>query len=95
MKGRGKTGYPRENPPTSGIVLARFPHVNIWKRPRKESNPIRLGGIILGRGKQEIPEKTRRPKASSGPISTCENPGSNPAGNRARFASGEVGRRAN
>ncbi|KAJ8872212.1 hypothetical protein PR048_025814 [Dryococelus australis] len=33
-----------------------------------------------GRGKREIPEKTRRRAASSGMISTCENPGATPAG---------------
>ncbi|KAJ8875261.1 hypothetical protein PR048_023156 [Dryococelus australis] len=30
---------------------------------------------MQGRGKREIPEKTRRPETSSGKISTCENPG--------------------
>ncbi|KAJ8874114.1 hypothetical protein PR048_024955 [Dryococelus australis] len=30
------------------------------------------------RGKQQIPEKTRRPKASSGTIPTCENPVTRP-----------------
>ncbi|KAJ8878658.1 hypothetical protein PR048_019241 [Dryococelus australis] len=29
---------------------------------------------MKGRGKREIPEKTRRPAASSGTIPTCENP---------------------
>ncbi|KAJ8871794.1 hypothetical protein PR048_028134 [Dryococelus australis] len=33
-----------------------------------------------GRGKREIPEKTRRPAASSGTIPTCENPGATPLG---------------
>ncbi|KAJ8879204.1 hypothetical protein PR048_019810 [Dryococelus australis] len=33
---------------------------------------------MKGRGKREIPEKTRRPTASSGTITTCENPGIEP-----------------
>ncbi|KAJ8869655.1 hypothetical protein PR048_028648 [Dryococelus australis] len=33
---------------------------------------------MKGQGKQEIPEKTRRPTASSGIIPTCENPGTRP-----------------
>ncbi|KAJ8879092.1 hypothetical protein PR048_019698 [Dryococelus australis] len=50
--------------------------------------PLRWGGLrgqqpgancsagagVKGRGKREIPEKTRRPAASSGTIRTCENP---------------------
>ncbi|KAJ8897441.1 hypothetical protein PR048_002787 [Dryococelus australis] len=32
----------------------------------------------MGRGKREIPEKTRRPAASSGTIPTCENPWNDP-----------------
>ncbi|KAJ8879956.1 hypothetical protein PR048_020577 [Dryococelus australis] len=35
---------------------------------------------IQGPGKREIPEKTRRPAASSGTNPTCENPGANPPG---------------
>ncbi|KAJ8882795.1 hypothetical protein PR048_014609 [Dryococelus australis] len=37
---------------------------------------------MQGRGKREIPEKTRRPAASSGTIPTCEKPGGggDPAG---------------
>ncbi|KAJ8881274.1 hypothetical protein PR048_017750 [Dryococelus australis] len=46
---------------------------------------LRLGSAVMqGRGKWEVPEKTRQPAASSGTISTCENPG--PAANRTRFA---------
>ncbi|KAJ8874821.1 hypothetical protein PR048_022710 [Dryococelus australis] len=37
---------------------------------------------IQGRGKQEIPDKTRRLAASSGTIPTCENPGATPPGNK-------------
>ncbi|KAJ8895232.1 hypothetical protein PR048_000557 [Dryococelus australis] len=36
------------------------------------------GAGIKGRGKREIPEKTRRPTASSGTIPTCENPVTRP-----------------
>ncbi|KAJ8867195.1 hypothetical protein PR048_030990 [Dryococelus australis] len=35
---------------------------------------------ILGTGEREIPEKTLQQTASSGTISTCENPGSDPPG---------------
>ncbi|KAJ8874980.1 hypothetical protein PR048_022870 [Dryococelus australis] len=43
----------------------------------KTPQPIRVVevGGTKGRGKQEIPEKTRRPAASSGTIPACENPG--------------------
>ncbi|KAJ8867314.1 hypothetical protein PR048_031115 [Dryococelus australis] len=41
----GETGDPRENPSTSGIVR-RDSHVRkSWERPRRESNPLRLGGV--------------------------------------------------
>ncbi|KAJ8891836.1 hypothetical protein PR048_004390 [Dryococelus australis] len=45
---------------------------------RALSDDLRAG--IQGRGKQEIPEKTRRPAASSGTIPTCENQGVTPPG---------------
>ncbi|KAJ8895989.1 hypothetical protein PR048_001330 [Dryococelus australis] len=36
---------PRENPPTSGIVRRHDSHMRIsGERPRRESNPVRLGG---------------------------------------------------
>ncbi|KAJ8869789.1 hypothetical protein PR048_028797 [Dryococelus australis] len=38
-----------------------------------------------GGGKREIPEKTRRPTASSGTISTCENPVTRPGLNLFRL----------
>ncbi|KAJ8871829.1 hypothetical protein PR048_028169 [Dryococelus australis] len=44
---------------------------------------IRSSAVSKGREKREIPEKTHRPAAS---IPTCENPGSDPAGNKTRFA---------
>ncbi|KAJ8867471.1 hypothetical protein PR048_031273 [Dryococelus australis] len=37
----GETGDPRENPPTIGIVAARFPHAKIRGPPRRELNPVR------------------------------------------------------
>ncbi|KAJ8869424.1 hypothetical protein PR048_028414 [Dryococelus australis] len=37
---------------------------------------------MRGRGKREIPEKTRQPATSSGMIMTCEYPGTDPSGNR-------------
>ncbi|KAJ8882393.1 hypothetical protein PR048_014201 [Dryococelus australis] len=39
-----------------------------------EELSVRFGAGMTGRGKREIPEKTRRPTASSGTILTCENP---------------------
>ncbi|KAJ8895331.1 hypothetical protein PR048_000657 [Dryococelus australis] len=38
----------------------------------------RFGGDLYGAGKREIPEKTRRPTASSSTIPTCENPVTRP-----------------
>ncbi|KAJ8883304.1 hypothetical protein PR048_015147 [Dryococelus australis] len=43
-----------------------------------------------GRWKRKIPEKTRRPAASSGTIPTYVNPGVTPPGNRVRVAKVEV-----
>ncbi|KAJ8871320.1 hypothetical protein PR048_027637 [Dryococelus australis] len=48
------------------------------------SEVLRAG--MKGRGKREILEKTRGPAASSGTIPTCQNPGSDPARDRTRFA---------
>ncbi|KAJ8895483.1 hypothetical protein PR048_000816 [Dryococelus australis] len=46
----GKTGYPRENLPTSGIDLRHDPNMakTLRERPRRESNPVPLG--VGGRG---------------------------------------------
>ncbi|KAJ8873896.1 hypothetical protein PR048_024732 [Dryococelus australis] len=41
---------------------------------------VRSSAGMQGRGKREIPEKTRRPVASSGTISTCEDTGATPLG---------------
>ncbi|KAJ8868532.1 hypothetical protein PR048_030060 [Dryococelus australis] len=43
-RGWGETGDPRENPPTSGVVRHNYPHAIIRQRPRRESNPVLLGG---------------------------------------------------
>ncbi|KAJ8867679.1 hypothetical protein PR048_031482 [Dryococelus australis] len=40
----GEAGDPRENPPTSRIVRARFPRAKVRERPRRESNPVRQVG---------------------------------------------------
>ncbi|KAJ8875883.1 hypothetical protein PR048_023790 [Dryococelus australis] len=53
------------------------------KRTRNDASGDASGEIIMamlsagmkGRGKQEVPEKTRQPEASSGTIPTCENAG--------------------
>ncbi|KAJ8887284.1 hypothetical protein PR048_013499 [Dryococelus australis] len=34
----------RESPEKTRQPAARFPHAKIWERPRRESNPVRLGG---------------------------------------------------
>ncbi|KAJ8876801.1 hypothetical protein PR048_021248 [Dryococelus australis] len=53
---------------------------------RRKQKPIRVIEVNLerrrneGAGKQDIPEKTRRPNASSATIPTCENPGAAPPG---------------
>ncbi|KAJ8888799.1 hypothetical protein PR048_008291 [Dryococelus australis] len=69
---------------------ARFPSANIGDRPRRETNLVRLGGRrvvyhfntaaprIGGGGRREIPERTRRPMASSGTIPTYVNPVTRP-----------------
>ncbi|KAJ8872125.1 hypothetical protein PR048_025727 [Dryococelus australis] len=44
------------------------------------------GAGMQGLGKRGIPEQARRPASSFSKIPTCEYPGSDPAGNRARFA---------
>ncbi|KAJ8867451.1 hypothetical protein PR048_031253 [Dryococelus australis] len=41
---------------------------------------------MQGRGKREIPEKTRRPAASSVTIPTCEKPGATPPGTEPAYA---------
>ncbi|KAJ8891097.1 hypothetical protein PR048_010607 [Dryococelus australis] len=46
MKVRWKTGDPRENQPTSGIVRHEF---HIRERPRRESNPVHAGAGRRGR----------------------------------------------
>ncbi|KAJ8871286.1 hypothetical protein PR048_027594 [Dryococelus australis] len=111
----GGGGDPRENPPTSCILIVSQDYVKICPKSLC-SPPIHItqasfygcisigynteksetGDVIVnsgtvsghqetitewssvemkGRVKREIPEKTRRPAASSGTIPTCENPG--------------------
>ncbi|KAJ8897668.1 hypothetical protein PR048_003018 [Dryococelus australis] len=50
------------------------------------SNVFQGGAGMKGRGRREIPEKTRRPTASSGTILTCDNPVTQPG-----IKPGEVG----
>ncbi|KAJ8889773.1 hypothetical protein PR048_009276 [Dryococelus australis] len=67
-EGAGETADPREKPPTHGIV--------------RHDSHLRKSGLsgagVQGRGNRDIPEKTRRPTASSGTIPTCENPVTQP-----------------
>ncbi|KAJ8875473.1 hypothetical protein PR048_023368 [Dryococelus australis] len=44
------------------------------RTPLRSNMSLWSSAEMKGRGKREIPEKTRRPKASSGTIPTCENP---------------------
>ncbi|KAJ8869351.1 hypothetical protein PR048_030926 [Dryococelus australis] len=78
-------GDPRENPRISGIVQ-HDSHVRksgVTRPEMKPSSP-RLEASEYGAaqerkgGKRDIPEKTRRPTASSGMIPTCENPVTRP-----------------
>ncbi|KAJ8869574.1 hypothetical protein PR048_028566 [Dryococelus australis] len=64
-EGERGTGDPRENPPTNSIVQHEF-HLPL------------SGTGMKGWGKQEIPEKTRRPPASSSTIPTYESPVTRP-----------------
>ncbi|KAJ8895241.1 hypothetical protein PR048_000566 [Dryococelus australis] len=43
------------------------------------ANESEVSAGMKCRGKREVPEKTRRPAASSGTIPTCENPGATPS----------------
>ncbi|KAJ8875428.1 hypothetical protein PR048_023323 [Dryococelus australis] len=62
-RGRGK-GYPRENPPTSGIVRHDSHVRKSGSDPRRESNPVRhcgrqgrrcfAGLLVIGRGPRRI-----------------------------------------
>ncbi|KAJ8871558.1 hypothetical protein PR048_027884 [Dryococelus australis] len=47
-------------------------------RSRSLTGGVYSGAGMKGRGKREIPEKTRRPTASSGTVPTCENPVTRP-----------------
>ncbi|KAJ8867790.1 hypothetical protein PR048_031595 [Dryococelus australis] len=109
MRGLGKPGDPRENPPTSGIVrhdsrgdpagnqtrswsrkcstgfrnfilhFNKKDHASTCRCGRKRHGSIAgIGAGMKGRVKREIPEKARRPTASSGTIPTCENPVTRP-----------------
>ncbi|KAJ8880342.1 hypothetical protein PR048_016809 [Dryococelus australis] len=49
-------------------------------RPAEVRRGARYTPTFDGRGKREIPEKTRRPVASSGTIPTCKSPGATPPG---------------
>ncbi|KAJ8866052.1 hypothetical protein PR048_033576 [Dryococelus australis] len=68
---RAQIGVPGDDfpPPPQRPVQDRLVFYRCLKAPEYK-----------GGGKREIPEKTRRPVASSGTISTCEYPGANPPG---------------
>ncbi|KAJ8894521.1 hypothetical protein PR048_007178 [Dryococelus australis] len=60
------------------LPLFAAPHARDDRIPRELPRLVQVRSLRLwmaGRGKQQIPEKTRRPVASSCTISTCENPG--------------------
>ncbi|KAJ8870037.1 hypothetical protein PR048_029048 [Dryococelus australis] len=57
--------------PDDPIYFANNFTISLDLRMNKVTTP-------MGRGKREIPEKTRRPTASSGTIPTCENPVTRP-----------------
>ncbi|KAJ8882734.1 hypothetical protein PR048_014547 [Dryococelus australis] len=78
------TGQHREYGHTEPALKLRRPRPSGSRRPDKTTtflnqtfkkiSPCMTAGI-QGRGKRDIPEKIRRPAASSGTITTCENPG--------------------
>ncbi|KAJ8867512.1 hypothetical protein PR048_031314 [Dryococelus australis] len=58
----GETGDPRENPPTSGIVRARFPRAKTREWPRRELNPrCSLGLASDARGTWDGAATTSQP----------------------------------
>ncbi|KAJ8895109.1 hypothetical protein PR048_000434 [Dryococelus australis] len=66
---RGLEKIDQKFPGLCGIAIKTRFEIIIWSSAGTER-----------RGKREIPEKTRRPAASSSTIPTCENPGANPPG---------------
>ncbi|KAJ8877980.1 hypothetical protein PR048_022443 [Dryococelus australis] len=64
--------------------LCELETISLFVRDAREcspsvcSDPIRESFGVKGRGKRNIPEKIRRPAASSGLIPTCENPAATP-----------------
>ncbi|KAJ8865798.1 hypothetical protein PR048_033320 [Dryococelus australis] len=58
-------------------ILSRRPRPKYEERIMAGSQ-LKSSVVIKGRGKREIPEKTRRPAASSGTITTCENTATRP-----------------
>ncbi|KAJ8897385.1 hypothetical protein PR048_002731 [Dryococelus australis] len=66
------------------------PRATIFLRRRRESFLSHDNSFLSTKEMadiREIPEKTRRPEASSGTLPACENPGATAAWNRTRFGS--------
>ncbi|KAJ8893195.1 hypothetical protein PR048_005780 [Dryococelus australis] len=61
-------------------------NIEVLRASEGDVSCVRSSFGMQERGKQDVPEKTRRPTASSGTIPTCENPGCDPTRNRTRFA---------
>ncbi|KAJ8897649.1 hypothetical protein PR048_002998, partial [Dryococelus australis] len=93
-EGPGEAGDPREDPQTNGIVRHDShmresgvtrpgiePGSPWWEVSRVTAQPpwpLCSGAGMIGGGKRKIPEKIRRPTASSGTIPTSENPVTRP-----------------
>ncbi|KAJ8891063.1 hypothetical protein PR048_010572 [Dryococelus australis] len=66
------------------VLCNEKPWDDTWHYNCEQKDPTRVievtwsGAGVKGLRKREIPEKTRRPRASSGTISTCENPVTRP-----------------
>ncbi|KAJ8881376.1 hypothetical protein PR048_017857 [Dryococelus australis] len=82
--GGWETGDSRDNPLNNGIDPVTRPGIEPgspwWEASVLSTQPSWLQGARIGRGKREIPEKTRRTAASSCTIPPCENSGATPPG---------------
>ncbi|KAJ8881594.1 hypothetical protein PR048_018079 [Dryococelus australis] len=68
-----KPSLPRKGTAAEKYTIFQQQSGDVWAA-------LNIEVVRAGRGKQEIPEKTHRPAASSGTILTCKNPGIAPPG---------------
>ncbi|KAJ8876191.1 hypothetical protein PR048_024100 [Dryococelus australis] len=72
--------------PVAQPISVLHRHVAFLPIPASKTTRVWSSAGIKGRGKREIPEKTRQTAASSGMIATCENPGVTQQANRSATA---------